>query len=100
VAQRTQEIGVRLAIGANARDVVVLFVRRGLLLTTVGLFGGAILAAGASGLIESFVAGISAHDPVTYVAVIGVVTGFALLGSYLPARRVAGVDPASTLRSE
>ena len=100
VAQRTQEIGVRMALGA-ARDTVVRFViRDGLRLTAAGLGIGLVLAALFSRVLASQLYGIGTLDPVAYVTVVLVFALVALAASYLPARRAARVDPMVALRTE
>jgi predicted permease len=98
--QRTREIGIRMALGAAARDVSRLFVRQGLVLTAVGVVLGLVAAAALTRAMTALLFGVSALDPMTYGGValgIGVV---ALAATYLPARRAARVDPAAALRWE
>jgi putative ABC transport system permease protein len=98
--QRTREIGIRMALGAAARDVSRLFVRQGLVLTAVGVVLGLIAAAALTRAMTALLFGVSALDPMTYGGValgLGVV---ALAATYLPARRAARVDPAAALRWE
>jgi putative ABC transport system permease protein len=100
VSQRTQEIGVRLAIGATPADVVGLFVREGATLMAVGVacgIGGALLATRA---LSTLLFGVTTTDPITFVAVAGTLTIVALLASYVPARRAARVDPMTALRAD
>jgi putative ABC transport system permease protein len=100
VSQRTQEIGVRIAIGATAGDVVRLFVREGAALALVGVacgLGGALLVTRA---LTTLLFGVTTTDPVTFTAVAGTLGGIALLASYLPARRAARVDPMTALRAD
>jgi putative ABC transport system permease protein len=100
VAQRTREIGVRMALGARAGQVLALIMRRGLLLAAIGVALGLIGAAAGARSIESMLFGIKPLDPPTFAAV---AVGFAMvaaLASYLPARHATKVDPAVTLRDE
>jgi hypothetical protein len=100
VAQSTKEIGVRMALGARAGQVLAMIMRRGLTLTAAGVALGLIAAAAGSRAIESMLFGITPLDPVTFTAV---AVGFALiaaLASYFPARHATQVDPAITLRDE
>jgi ABC-type antimicrobial peptide transport system permease subunit len=99
-SQRTKEIGIRIALGAVARDVTGLFVRQGLLLASVGIAIGLVAAAFASRVMASLLYGVGALDPLTYVAVALGLGLTALLASYLPAARAARVQPAEALRRE
>jgi putative ABC transport system permease protein len=98
--QRTKEIGIRIALGAASRDVSGLFVRQGALLAVAGIGCGMVAAALLTRSMSSLLFGVSALDPLTYVAVAIALGGTAVLASYLPARRVARVDPAVALRWE
>ncbi len=100
VSQRRREIGIRLALGAQAPEIRRLFVRRGLILGGTGLAIGLGGALGLTRLMESLLFGISPLDPVTFTAMTIVLAGAAGLASYLPARRALAVDPVETLRSE
>jgi putative ABC transport system permease protein len=100
VSQRTREWGIRLALGAQPRDVVGLVVGRGLVLTLVGIalgLGGAFVL---SRLLTSLLFGVTASDPATYAAVSILVLAAALLACYVPARRATKVDPMVALRYE
>ena len=100
VGQRTQEIGVRLAIGASPRDVVRLFLREGMVLAVVGLACGLAGALAATRALASLLFGVTATDPITF-AFVGIALGaVALAASYMPARRAARVDPMNALRAE
>jgi predicted permease len=98
VAQRTREIGIRMALGANRDDVVRMIVLRGLWLTAAGAAIGLVLAALASQLAAAFIFGVSAHDPLTFALVPVLLIGVALIASYLPARRAARINPTDALR--
>jgi putative ABC transport system permease protein len=100
VSQRTQEIGLRMAIGATAGDVVQLFLREGIVLAAVGLFVGLAAAAAASRALSSMLFDVGSGDPMTFISVTGVLVGAALAASYLPARRAAHVDPMEALRCD
>jgi predicted permease len=100
VAQRTREIGVRVALGATLRDVVTPVLRQGLVLAVVGCSVGLVGAFGLTRLVASLLFGVTASDPLTFVAVSGLLLGVAVLASWLPARRAMRVDPIVALRSE
>jgi ABC-type antimicrobial peptide transport system permease subunit len=100
VAQRTREIGIRLALGAPKRELRWMFVRSALVLTIIGVAIGLGAAAGLTQLMKSLLFGVSPVDPVTYVSIPLVLAACAVLASYLPARRAASVDPAEALRAE
>ena len=98
VSQRTQEIGVRLAIGATPGHVVGLFVREGATLMFVGTAIGLAGALAVTRTLATLLFGVTTTDPVTFAAVAGALAIVALLASYLPARRAARVDPMTALR--
>ncbi|MGH9350333.1 MAG: FtsX-like permease family protein [Vicinamibacterales bacterium] len=100
VSQRRREIGIRLALGAQAREIRGLFVRRGLVLVGVGVAIGLGGAAGFTRFMQSLLFGISPLDPLTFAAMTVVLAAAAMLASYLPARRAVAVDPVETLRAE
>ncbi|RPJ77202.1 MAG: FtsX-like permease family protein, partial [Acidobacteria bacterium] len=99
-AQRTREVGIRVALGAQRGDVSRLFLRHGLALTAVGLVAGVGLAVGLTRLMSAQLFGISAVDLPTYAVVSLGLAAVALLATYLPARRAARVDPVIALRSD
>ena len=100
VAQRTREIGIRVALGARTRDVVWLVMRQGGRLTAVGLCVGIAGALGLSRVMESLLHGVSARDPLTLGALAAFLGGVALMATWLPARRAARVDPVIAIKSE
>ena len=100
VAQRTQEFGVRLALGASEPDLLRLVVRKGLTLALAGTVAGLTLAIGLTRLLAGFLFGVSPFDPVTFIAVPLFLTVVTVLASYVPARRAARVDPMVALRCE
>ena len=100
VAERKKEIGIRIALGARPSEVRSMVLAHGLKLTAIGLALGLVGAAGATRLIEGFLFGVSANDPITYATTSAVFVAIALLASYLPARRAMRVDPMVALREE
>lgn len=100
VSQRTREIGIRIALGAQTRVLTEMFVRQGLLLAGVGVACGLIVAIATVRLISSLLFHVSAVDPVTYVLVCAGLLCTSALASYVPSRRAAGVDPVDALRAE
>ena len=99
-AQRTREIGVRMALGAQIGDVRQLFLRHGLWLTTLGIATGIGIALVVTRVMSAFLFGVSPMDPITYAAVSTVLAGMTLVATYLPAHRASRVDPVVALRAE
>lgn len=100
VAQRTREIGIRMAIGAARGEVVGLIMKQGLLLVGIGGGVGLVLSVGAAQLIRSLLYGGSALDPVTFLGVPLILMAVAALAIWVPARRAAGVDPVRAIRTD
>jgi ABC-type antimicrobial peptide transport system permease subunit len=100
VSLRTREMGIRMALGARAGDVVGLVLGQGARLTLIGLAIGIAGAFALSRLLASMLYGVSVRDPLTFGAVTVVLTAVALLASLLPARRAARTDPLLAIRSE
>jgi putative ABC transport system permease protein len=100
VSQRTQEIGVRMALGARAADVLGMVVGQSALLIALGMLVGLAGGYGLARVMASQLFGISPTDPLTYATVTGTLVVTALLASWLPARRASRVDPIEALRSE
>jgi putative ABC transport system permease protein len=100
VAQRSREIGIRLALGAAPTQLKRMFVRQGLVLTAVGAGVGLVAAIALTQWMSSLLFGVERLDAPTYAAVLGVLTIAAAMASYVPARRAAAVDPVETLAGE
>ncbi|MGA2353512.1 MAG: ABC transporter permease [Terriglobales bacterium] len=100
VAQRTKEIGIRMALGARRPDVVALVVKQGMALVLIGIAAGIVLSFGMTRLIAGMLFGISATDPQTFVGLAILLGAVAFFANYLPARRGASVDPMVALRYE
>jgi predicted lysophospholipase L1 biosynthesis ABC-type transport system permease subunit len=100
VSQRTREIGIRMALGAQRGAVVGAFVRQGLRLTVAGIVIGLVTASATMRFVTAILYGVSADDPITYITMTGVVVIAALLACYLPSRRAAEVDPVLALRGQ
>ncbi len=100
VSQRTREIGLRMALGARASDVVRMVLKRSLVMTTLGLGAGLALAVLAARSLGGFLFDVSANDPLTFAGITVLLFVVALLASYLPARRATRVNPTVALRYE
>ena len=100
VSQRSQEIGVRVALGAGHREILMLVVGQGLLLTAIGIVTGCVLAGAAMPAARSLLFKVSPFDPLTFGGVAIFLGTVAALASYLPARRATHVDPIIVLRGE
>lgn len=100
VSQRTREIGIRMALGAQRSTLTAMFVRQGLLLTSIGVGCGLVVAFVVMRLMSSLLFNVSPIDPLTYATITACVIASAYLACYLPSRRAAAVEPANALRSE
>ena len=100
IAQRTREIGIRMALGAPGGSVVQMFVRHALALAAIGVGCGLVGAVALTRLMSSLLFGVRAIDPVTYAAVAAGLVAAAFLASYVPARRATGIEPVTALRGE
>ena len=99
-SQRTKELGIRVALGADPRDIVRMVLVGGIALTGIGVLMGAAAFLGLGGVLRELLYGVAPHDPVTMALCIAVLIGAALTACYLPARRAARVDPVTALREE
>lgn len=100
VSQRTREIGIRMAVGAQRSDVLRLIVRQGMMLTGLGVAVGLAASFGLTRLMANLLYGVSATDTITFIALSTLLLGVAALACWLPARRASGVDPMIALRAE
>jgi len=100
VAQRTREIGLRIALGAPQANILNLILRRALLLVAVGLTIGSGLAWFSVTFARSYIYGVQAHDGLTFTVVVFVLAAASLVAAWLPARRAASIEPMQALRSE
>jgi ABC-type antimicrobial peptide transport system permease subunit len=98
VGQRSREIGLRLALGAERTDILKLIVTKGVLLSIIGIVAGLIFSAPAASMMASLLYGVRPHDPVVFFAVPLLLFAVAVLASYIPARRATKVDPIVALR--
>ena len=99
-SQRTREIGIRIALGAQRNAIITMFVRQGLTLAGIGIACGLLLALASTQLLKSLLFHVSPLDPITYALACIALCGAALLASYLPSRRTATVNPVEALRAE
>ena len=100
VSQRTREIGIRMALGAQRPTLTAMFVRQGLQLTGIGIACGLVVAFISMRLMSSILFNVSPVDPITYIVITVGVVATAYMACYLPSRRAATVDPVHALRAE
>jgi len=100
VSLQTQEIGVRMALGAQQREILQMVLRKGFALLVAGIFVGLFASYGLTRFLASQIWGVSATDPWTFGAVVALVVGVGLAACFLPARAAARVDPLVALRYE
>jgi predicted permease len=100
VTQRTHELGVRMALGASARDAVLTIIRPGLMLATIGVAAGYVLSRIAARLLEHLLWGVRPNDPATFAGMAGMLLGVAALAALIPSLRILRIDPGRTLRGE
>jgi ABC-type antimicrobial peptide transport system permease subunit len=99
-AQRTQEIGIRIAMGATTRDILKMVLRQGLSVVGIGLALGFVVALAGTRLLSGLVMGIKPTDPITFAVVLLLLTAIALFACWIPARRATRIDPLVALRHE
>ncbi len=100
VVQRTHEIGIRMAIGARAGDILFLVVREGAALAVTGVVLGAVAALALTRVLKSQLYQVSATDPLVFTGVVAMLLGVSMLASLIPAVRASAVDPIRALRHE
>jgi putative ABC transport system permease protein len=100
MAQRTKEMAVRLALGAQARDIMMLVVRAGAGIVLPGVIAGCVVAVAVLQLIRGLLFGVRAHDAATFASAVMLLVAAASLGVLIPARRVSRIEPSSALRNE
>jgi putative ABC transport system permease protein len=100
VSQRTREVGIRMALGANRADVLKMITRQGMRLAAVGVGIGLLLSLALAQVLSSLLIGVSGYDVSTFILVPTLLAGVALVACYLPARRATKVDPLVALRYE
>jgi len=98
VGQKSRDIGIRMALGAQQEDILRMFLRRGVVLAGVGVVIGLVLSASSASVMASLLYGVRPHDPAVFLIVPLLLFAIAVLASYLPARRATKVDPLIALR--
>jgi ABC-type antimicrobial peptide transport system permease subunit len=100
VSRQTRDIGVRVAIGANVRDILVLVFKQGMIPVGVGALIGIAISLGVARVLESMLAQVSPTDPAVFAVATGVLVLVAMLGCWIPARRAVRMNPVATLRAQ
>ena len=100
VSRRTREVGIRMALGAQRGDVLLLVLKKALFLLSIGLVSGLVTSWFATRAIQSFLFGVGRHDPITILAVCALLALSGLIAAMIPARRAASIDPMQALRTE
>jgi ABC-type antimicrobial peptide transport system permease subunit len=98
VGQRSREIGIRMALGARRKDILSMFLRKGVALAGVGIVAGLVFAASTTFMMASLLYGVRPHDPAVFLIVPLLLFAVAVLASYIPAKRATKVDPMFALR--
>jgi ABC-type antimicrobial peptide transport system permease subunit len=98
VSQRTRELGIRMALGAQARQVLQLVLRQGMTLAAIGLLIGLLAAFGSTRLVAALLYGVNPSDPLIFISVTVLLAGAAFAACYFPARRAFKIDPVIALR--
>jgi ABC-type antimicrobial peptide transport system permease subunit len=96
--QRSREIGIRMALGAQREDILRMFIRKGVTLAGVGVVAGLVFSASTASAMASLLYGVRPHDPAVFLIVPLLLFAIAVLASYFPARRATEVDPMSAFR--
>jgi putative ABC transport system permease protein len=99
-AQRTQEIGIRIAMGASPGDILKMVLRQGISVVGIGLALGLVISLAGTRLLSGLVVGVKPSDPITFIVVVLLLTGIALFACWIPARRATRIDPLIALRHE
>ncbi|MGZ5141061.1 MAG: FtsX-like permease family protein, partial [Burkholderiales bacterium] len=100
VSRRTREVGIRIALGAQRTDVMLLVLKRASLLLALGLVSGLVASWFATRAIQAFLFGVGRHDPLTTLSVCALLAVSGLIAAIIPARRAASIDPNQALRTE
>jgi ABC-type antimicrobial peptide transport system permease subunit len=100
VGRRTREVGIRMALGAERSDVMLLVLKKAALLLAAGLISGLVASWFAARAIQAFLFGVDRHDPITVLSVCGLLAVSGLIAALIPARRAASIDPMQALRTE
>jgi ABC-type antimicrobial peptide transport system permease subunit len=100
VSRRTREVGIRMALGAERSDVMLLVLKNAVLLLATGLIAGLVASWFAARALQVFLFGVGRHDPITILSVCGLLMACGVIAALIPARRAASIDPMQALRTE
>jgi putative ABC transport system permease protein len=100
VSRQTREIGIRVAVGANGRDILAVVFAKGMVPTGVGLAIGIVVSLGIARVLESILVRVSPADPLAFAVAAGVLVLAAMLGCWIPARQATRIDPVAALRAQ